>query len=52
MHPATQPDETFRLIVEAAPNAIVVIDESGRIVIVNFGVFGNGRSRPASSRAR
>jgi PAS domain S-box-containing protein len=30
-----QPEETFRLIVEAAPNAIVVIDEQGRIVIVN-----------------
>jgi PAS domain S-box-containing protein len=28
-------DDTFRLIVEAAPNAIVVIDERGRMVIVN-----------------
>jgi PAS domain S-box-containing protein len=28
-------EETFRLIVEAAPNAIVVIDERGEIVIVN-----------------
>jgi PAS domain S-box-containing protein len=27
--------ETFRLIVEAAPNAIVVIDEGGLIVLVN-----------------
>jgi protein-histidine pros-kinase len=29
------PQDTFRLIVEAAPNAIVVIDESGRIALVN-----------------
>jgi PAS domain S-box-containing protein len=35
MDSATQPEETFRLIVEAAPNAIVVIDENGRVVIVN-----------------
>jgi PAS domain S-box-containing protein len=35
MQPSQQSDDTFRLIVEAAPNAIVVIDESGRIVIVN-----------------
>jgi len=35
MLPTSQPEETFRLIVEAAPNAIVVIDESGRIVLVN-----------------
>jgi PAS domain S-box-containing protein len=33
MHPTS--DETFRLIVEAAPNAIVVIDERGRVVLVN-----------------
>jgi PAS domain S-box-containing protein len=35
MHPTTEPQETFRLIVEAAPNAIVVIDADGRIVVVN-----------------
>jgi transcriptional regulator with PAS, ATPase and Fis domain len=29
-------EKTFRLIVEAAPNTIVVIDETGEIVIVNF----------------
>lgn len=28
-------DERFRLIVEAAPNAIVVVDAAGRIVLVN-----------------
>jgi PAS domain S-box-containing protein len=39
-------DDTFRLIVEAAPNAIVVIDERGRMVIVNSQtekLFGYGR---------
>ena len=35
MHAASPSDETFRLIVEAAPNAIVVIDEGGRVVLVN-----------------
>jgi PAS domain S-box-containing protein len=35
MQPNTPTDDTFRLIVEAAPNAIVVIDETGRIVVVN-----------------
>jgi PAS domain S-box-containing protein len=35
MHSASPSDETFRLIVEAAPNAIVVIDEGGRVVLVN-----------------
>jgi PAS domain S-box-containing protein len=35
MHATSPSDETFRLIVEAAPNAIVVIDESGRVLLVN-----------------
>jgi PAS domain S-box-containing protein len=35
MYSASPSDETFRLIVEAAPNAIVVIDERGRVVLVN-----------------
>jgi protein-histidine pros-kinase len=35
MYSASPSDETFRLIVEAAPNAIVVIDEGGRVVLVN-----------------
>jgi protein-histidine pros-kinase len=46
MQPDQHSDDTFRLIVEAAPNAIVVIDEHGRIVIVNSQtekLFGYGR---------
>src|SRR5688572_18877564 len=46
MQPSQHSDDTFRLIVEAAPNAIVVIDEQGRIVIVNSQtekLFGYGR---------
>jgi PAS domain S-box-containing protein len=35
MQASKHSDDTFRLIVEAAPNSIVVIDEHGRIVIVN-----------------
>lgn len=31
----SHPQDTFRLIVEAAPNAIVIIDEHGRIALVN-----------------
>src|SRR5690606_19422683 len=35
MQSASQREDTFRLIVEAAPNAIVVVDEDGAIVLVN-----------------
>ncbi|HVH99599.1 MAG TPA: PAS domain S-box protein [Enhygromyxa sp.] len=35
MHSTSPSDETFRLLVEAAPNAIVVIDEDGHIILVN-----------------
>jgi PAS domain S-box-containing protein len=52
MHPTSQPEETFRLIVEGAPNAIVVIDESGHVVIVNSQtekLFGYSRDELAVS---
>jgi PAS domain-containing protein len=51
MHPTSQPEETFRLIVEGAPNAIVVIDESGHVVIVNSQtekLFGYSRGATSS----
>lgn len=35
MHSASANEDTFRLLVEAAPNAIVVIDEDGAIALVN-----------------
>jgi PAS domain S-box-containing protein len=46
MNATTPSDETFRLIVEAAPNAIVVIDQSGSMLLVNSQtekLFGYGR---------
>jgi PAS domain S-box-containing protein len=35
MRSSSPSDEMFRLLVEAAPNAIVVIDENGQIILVN-----------------